>query len=263
MWVTQPVALRERRAPLRAEVAAALSVGGPLVDSLQASAEALVLGLGAALAQIWTWNEAEQALKLQATAGVCPQSDLPCARYQLLDGKRLVGVLALFTPVPLDDASLEALSAAADILTQGILRKHAEIKADAALVHQALHDGLTGLPNRGLLRVRVQEALCAEPGNGPPVALLLLDLDRFKEVNDTLGHQVGDILLQQIGKRLQSAVFPTDLVARLGGDEFAVLLARTSTAPTDWHCSASCGAPSSTTSCCCTTSPSWICATAR
>src|ERR1700687_485162 len=103
-------------------------------------------------------------------------------------------------------------------------------RATAALAHQALHDGLTGLPNRRLLQTGLQEAISAEHNGGPPVALLLLDLDRFKEVNDTLGHQVGDMLLQQLGRRLKSAVFPPDLVSRLGGDEFAVLLLGTDAA---------------------------------
>jgi len=103
-------------------------------------------------------------------------------------------------------------------------------KADVALAHQALHDGLTGLANRTLLHTRLQLALAAAPDAERPVALLLLDLDRFKEVNDTLGHQVGDILLQQIGQRLRSAVRTADLVARLGGDEFAVLLPGTDAA---------------------------------
>jgi diguanylate cyclase (GGDEF)-like protein/PAS domain S-box-containing protein len=96
---------------------------------------------------------------------------------------------------------------------------------EAAAVHQAQHDELTDLPNRNLLRIRVEEAFVAHRQHGSPLALLLLDLDRFKEVNDTLGHRVGDTLLQQIGQRLERALQPTDLVARLGGDEFAVLLA--------------------------------------
>ncbi|MFI0419420.1 putative bifunctional diguanylate cyclase/phosphodiesterase [Spongiactinospora sp. 9N601] len=89
--------------------------------------------------------------------------------------------------------------------------------------HQALHDGLTGLPNRKLLLLRTEEAI-AEARGEDRVGLFLLDLDRFKEVNDTLGHPVGDRLLQIVAHRLTHSVRPGDVVARLGGDEFAVLL---------------------------------------
>jgi diguanylate cyclase (GGDEF)-like protein len=90
--------------------------------------------------------------------------------------------------------------------------------------HQATHDGLTGLPNRELLRDRLGQALAAASRSDGEVALLLIDLDRFKEINDTLGHSYGDKLLCQVGPRLQSRLRDGDTVARLGGDEFAVLL---------------------------------------
>jgi diguanylate cyclase (GGDEF)-like protein len=90
--------------------------------------------------------------------------------------------------------------------------------------HQALHDGLTGLPNRTLLRDRSGQAIRQADRELSPAALLLIDLDRFKEVNDTLGHHYGDRLLIQVGERLQATVRQVDTVARLGGDEFAVLL---------------------------------------
>ncbi|MEV4753066.1 putative bifunctional diguanylate cyclase/phosphodiesterase [Streptosporangium amethystogenes subsp. fukuiense] len=89
--------------------------------------------------------------------------------------------------------------------------------------HQAMHDGLTGLPNRKMLVLSTEEAL-AEAREGERVGLFLLDLDRFKEINDTLGHPVGDRLLQMVAHRLTHSVRPGDVVARLGGDEFAVLL---------------------------------------
>ena len=92
-----------------------------------------------------------------------------------------------------------------------------------ALEHQALHDTLTGLPNRALLQDRLEQAIHAAHRNDKPVSLMLLDLDRFKEINDTLGHQVGDQVLRQIGRRLHDCMRDSDTVARLGGDEFAIL----------------------------------------
>jgi diguanylate cyclase (GGDEF)-like protein len=89
---------------------------------------------------------------------------------------------------------------------------------------QALHDALTGLANRKRLLARTSEVLGDLQLSDGRVALILLDLDRFKDINDTLGHPVGDRVLQVVAARIEQAVRPGDLVARLGGDEFAVLL---------------------------------------
>jgi diguanylate cyclase (GGDEF)-like protein len=88
----------------------------------------------------------------------------------------------------------------------------------------ALHDTLTGLPNRSLFHDRAGRAILSAKRAGGTVALVLLDLDRFKEVNDTLGHPNGDLMLQEIGGRLHSVLRESDTVARLGGDEFGLLL---------------------------------------
>jgi diguanylate cyclase len=96
------------------------------------------------------------------------------------------------------------------------------------LEHQAFHDGLTSLPNRALFRERVAHALRRRSQAGTPLALLFIDLDDFKTVNDQLGHAAGDDLLVEVGGRLKTCVRDEDTVARLGGDEFAILLEQAS-----------------------------------
>ena len=92
--------------------------------------------------------------------------------------------------------------------------------------HRALHDGLTGLPNREWFRARAEEALERSARSGERGAVVLVDLDRFKEVNDTLGHHAGDELLRVVGQRLRESLRTDDAVSRLGGDEFGLLLPR-------------------------------------
>jgi diguanylate cyclase (GGDEF)-like protein len=96
-------------------------------------------------------------------------------------------------------------------------------RADVQLAHQALHDPLTGLPNRTLFVDRLELALARAKRLQKSVAVLLLDLDRFKVVNDSLGHEAGDRLLVELAARLQSVLRPGDTVARFGGDEFTIL----------------------------------------
>ncbi|WP_353556490.1 diguanylate cyclase [Paraburkholderia terrae] len=98
-------------------------------------------------------------------------------------------------------------------------------EANVALEHQANHDALTGLPNRVQFESRLASALSAAAVTGQRVAVLYLDCDRFKEINDCLGHEAGDVVLVGIGARLRTQLREIDLVARLGGDEFAVMLA--------------------------------------
>ena len=97
-------------------------------------------------------------------------------------------------------------------------------QAEAQLIHAALHDDLTGLPNRALFMDRLESALARAERHSHTFGVIFLDLDRFKLINDSLGHQAGDQLLRAIGERLTGCLRQTDTVARLGGDEFAILL---------------------------------------
>ena len=107
----------------------------------------------------------------------------------------------------------------------GILRDVTERVAHLeALEQQALFDFLTGLPNRMLLRDRLEQAIRNAGRENAPLALFVMDLDRFKDINDTFGHQFGDLLLKEFGLRLRAVLRTVDTVARLGGDEFAILL---------------------------------------
>jgi diguanylate cyclase (GGDEF)-like protein len=109
----------------------------------------------------------------------------------------------------------------------GLVTTHEDITerhvAEAQIRHLAHHDALTGLPNRAVLRQRLDHALQAMRRGGDACAVLMLDLDRFKEVNDTLGHSVGDGLLKAVAERLRGCVRDGDTIARLGGDEIAIV----------------------------------------
>lgn len=132
------------------------------------------------------------------------------SRRRGAEGERTYGMRAF----PLEG---RAVGLAIDDITEAA-------SAAETLRHQAMHDALTGLPNRALLTDRLQQAVNEARRTGQSVALLVMDLDQFKEVNDALGHHHGDLLLVEIARRLEATIRECDTIARLGGDEFAVLL---------------------------------------
>ena len=144
--------------------------------------------------------------------------DLPSSGAHETMGKRKNGSL-----FPLEFV-VSSMHVGARHLFIATMRDISERKAHTdALEYQALHDALTGLPNRSLFGDRLRQALLSARRNQRMFGVLLLDLDRFKDINDALGHDRGDSLLQEVTARLRSVLRATDTIARLGGDEFAVL----------------------------------------
>jgi len=134
----------------------------------------------------------------------------------------VLGTFAIYRPqagAP-DEADIELIQQAANLASIAIERKRAE----DMIWHQANYDHVTRLPNRRLFRDRLEQDMRKTDRNGQALALLFIDLDRFKEVNDTLGHDVGDLLLIDAARRISACVRGSDTVARLGGDEFTVTL---------------------------------------
>lgn len=128
------------------------------------------------------------------------------------------------TPLKSDDGAIQGIIESSRDITERLAAENHLRQNQAQLQHMALHDPLTDLPNRVLFIDRLRQAMAKARRNERPLALMFLDLDRFKNVNDSLGHSSGDYFLQEVSARLGGCVRETDTVARLGGDEFVILL---------------------------------------
>jgi diguanylate cyclase (GGDEF)-like protein len=148
--------------------------------------------------------------------------------FPLRHGNHLLGALDLYrnTPGPLDRAAMSAAQTLADVTAAYLLNARARADLEDASEHArqaSLHDPLTGLPNRSLLVERLEHAILRCRRSEKLVAILYADLDGFKSINDTYGHQTGDDLLVAVAERLTGLLRPDDTLARMSGDEFVIL----------------------------------------
>ena len=148
--------------------------------------------------------------------------------FPLHHGDSQLGALDLYrdTPGGLDEDDMTVAQTLADVTSAYLVNAQARSDLLSSAAHArstALHDGLTGLPNRVLLLERIQHALMSRRRSGKLVAVLFIDLDGFKKINDTSGHKVGDDLLMAVSSRLTGVLRPGDTLARLSGDEFVVV----------------------------------------
>jgi diguanylate cyclase (GGDEF)-like protein len=135
------------------------------------------------------------------------------------------GSIWIYDDVTAEHAARESLQASRDALERAVAERTAELQAaNARAQHLADHDALTGLPNRRLLEDRLTQALALSYRNRKQTAVMFVDLDRFKTINDSLGHAVGDVLLKEVAQRLVKQLRVGDTICRIGGDEFVVVL---------------------------------------
>ncbi|PLX84014.1 MAG: hypothetical protein C0617_09310 [Desulfuromonas sp.] len=144
-------------------------------------------------------------------------------QHHVGDGERRIFELSA-SPLWNEDGTLKGIIEASREITDRLQVEEKLSENEKRLEYLAYHDPLTDLPNRLLFQDRLGQAMAKARRSTNQVALLFLDLDRFKNINDSLGHEIGDRLLQQVARRLQECVRETDTVARLGGDEFLVVL---------------------------------------
>jgi diguanylate cyclase (GGDEF)-like protein/PAS domain S-box-containing protein len=189
---------------------------GPAVGSCGAAA---YLGETVIAADIETHPNWENYRELATRFGLAACWSVPIRTVT----SGIIGTIASYATSPRTptEAELRALAEAAHVAAIAIESHDARIK----LEEMALHDALTGLPNRTLFEERLRTAISIAKRSRKRVAVGMLDLDRFKVINDSLGHSVGDLLLVEVAKRLRRSVRAQDTVARMGGDEFLILLA--------------------------------------
>jgi diguanylate cyclase (GGDEF)-like protein/PAS domain S-box-containing protein len=144
----------------------------------------------------------------------------PCLRQPVGDPEHPVASIDIYQDTPVDREGAQFVEAVAGIVFSATVRFHSE----DAIRHQAMHDPLTGLSNRSLFNDRLEQALTRRARNPGCVGVMIVDLDGFKNVNDSLGHLVGDALLVAVADRFRSRLRDTETIARLGGDEFAILV---------------------------------------
>ncbi len=212
------------------------SVGLPEGDA----AVAPVVGKPATESPVW---EAIKDGKVAFAGNVATSAVRPCDLARLMQLRSFVAMPLMSAQGPVgaimcgdssatrewtsrDRILAEQLSVEGALIIESAGMRQAAQDHVAALSHQAFHDALTGLPNRTHLIEQTERSVRDAGAGRDRVALMVLDLNGFKQVNDTAGHQAGDLLLQQVARRLEGAVREGDVVSRLGGDEFAILLTR-------------------------------------
>lgn len=204
--------------------------------------------------QLWnTLQDLENQLQISALKDINKLSEISDVQLKIILGTSLIAIILILSGyLSLRKSILNPIASITDALdkerlgeqskplpsanakeTESLINAFKNMKKEIRaqqefLIHQAMHDDLTGLPNRNLMREHLKQVIAEGKRDFKNPALLMMDLDGFKQVNDTLGHHTGDKLLIAIGSRLSKSLRESDTIIRLGGDEFAVIITNTS-----------------------------------